>query len=105
VESNAFKNHLDLAAEGEAPGDGTLPATVAVGLAAVVAAFVVDPFGRPVVMVSWGFVLGGLVLATVPARPRRLGFGLALAGAIPPFALFLWLWAILSVAVLGGAVS
>jgi hypothetical protein len=104
VESNAFKTALGPAAADES-GNGTLLATVAVGLIAMVAAFVVDPFGRPVVMVSWAFVVGGLVLAVVPGRARSLGFGLALAGVIPPFAFFLWLWGILSVAVLGGTVS
>jgi hypothetical protein len=91
VESNAFKTNAGPAAPADESGNGTLLAPVAVGLVIMVAAFIVDPFGRPVVMVSWGFVLGGLMLTTVPGRPRRLGFGLALAGAIPPFALFLWL--------------
>ena len=68
----------------------------------MVAAFVVDPFGRPVLLASWGFVLGGLALAVVPGRPRAVGLGLALAGGIPPFLVFLCAWVILSVAALGG---
>lgn len=90
MESNTFKN-------------GSLAGALAVGLALMAGAFVIDPFGRPVVMVSWCFVLGGLMFASVPGRPRAVGFGLALAGAIAPFTVFLWFWVVVSVGVLGGS--
>jgi hypothetical protein len=41
----------------------------------------------------------------VPGATRALGFGLALAGVVPPFAVFLVLWSILSVASLDGTLS
>jgi hypothetical protein len=43
------------------------------------------------------------MFASVPGRPRAVGFGLALAGAIAPFTVFLWFWVVVSVGVLGGS--
>ncbi|WP_156391196.1 MULTISPECIES: hypothetical protein [unclassified Nocardioides] len=98
AELNAFETDR----EPLVPGSVVTLATVAVGLVAVVAAFAVDPLGPLFVLLVWGFVLGGLVLAVLPGRARHVGVGLAFAGAAVPVAAFLFLVVVISGGVLFG---
>ena len=96
MESNTFKT---------ADAGLILYCAALTGVVVMGAVFVLDPFGPPVVLVSWCFLLGGLALAILPRPMRPLGLGLALAGAIPPAFVFLWIWLIISVGMLNGSVS
>lgn len=102
MESNAFRT--EATAPSETARGAVLLATVVVGLVTMFAVFLLDPFGPPVVLVSWCFLLGGLLLAVVPGSTRMLGLGLAVAGLAPPFLVFLWLWVVLTVGMLSGQV-
>ena len=98
MESNTFKST-------EMSARAVLLCATLAGAAVMGAAFLVDPFGPPVVLVSWCFLLGGLALAIPPPPVRPFGLGLALAGAIPPLFVFLWIWLIVSVGMLNGSIS
>jgi len=100
MESNAFNSVEARAGRGELGF-----AAGALGLLAVVVAFVMDPLGPPVVVLSWALFLGGLALAIVPSRVRAIGKGLVFAGAALPLAAFVFLWVVVSFGVLTGSVT
>lgn len=97
MDSNAFNS------TGRTVDPGLGVASGAVGLLLVTVAFMADPWGPVAVVMSWVFVLLGVVLAILPSRLRPIGKGLAFAGAALPGAAFLFLWVVVSFAALTGS--
>ena len=101
AESNTFKN------AGAGPfSDGVATLSAAgLGMLAMVLVFAVDPFGPAVVVLSWLLIWAGIAIAVMPGQRRPIGPGLLFAGAAAPVAVFLWLWVVVSVGMLGGSFS